>query len=135
MEELETVERHGFFARIFGRHREDEYEEVEVDGRAPSGSHMRLQPTHYTVKIRRQVVAFDDAVAAADGLKRGEQQVLNLTSAEPALRERIKDFLAGVNYAQEGTWEEVGEHVFILAPRTALVETVPATPRMSAAHN
>ena len=82
-----------------------------------------------------QVVAFDDAVASADGLKRGEQQILNLSSADPALRERIKDFLAGVNYAQEGTWEEVGENVFVLAPRTALVESAPASPRMASAHN
>jgi cell division inhibitor SepF len=136
MEELQTAERQGFFARIFGKRGEDEYEEYETtDGREVPGSYLRVHTTQYTVRIRRQVVAFEDAVAAADGLKRGEQQILNLTSADPSLRERIKDFLAGVNYAQEGTWEEVGEHVFVLAPRFALVEAAPPTPRMTAAQN
>ena len=134
MEELQIAEKQGFFARLLGRHREDEYDEFDID--APKGSYLKVHGTaQYTVRIRRQVVAFDDAVASADGLKRGEQQILNLSSADPALRERIKDFLAGVNYAQEGTWEEVGENVFVLAPRTALVESAPATPRMAAAHN
>lgn len=133
MEELDTVERKtGFFARILGGRSRDEYDDFDE----PTGSELRLHSSHtYTVRIRRQVVAFDDAVAAADGLKRGEQQILNLTSADPGLRERIKDFLAGVNYAQEGTWEEVGEHVFLLAPRNAMVESSPGTPRMAAAHN
>lgn len=133
MEELQTVEKQGFFARLLRRHREEEYDDYEVD--APRGAYPKPPNAQYIVRIRRQVVAFEDAVAAADGLKRGEQQILNLTSADPGLRERIKDFLAGVNYAQEGAFEEVGEHVFVLAPRTALVETTPATPRMAASHN
>jgi cell division inhibitor SepF len=135
MEELETMEKQGFFARIFGRRRDDEYEDFE-DVPEKTGPYLRVHSTsQYTVRIRRQVIAFDDAVAAADGIKRGEQQILNLTSADPSLRERIKDFLAGVNYAQEGTWEEVGEHVFLLAPRQAHVESAPPSPRMAAAGN
>ena len=136
MEELETTEKQGFFARLFGRHRDDEYDDYEDDATRPAPNHLKVHTSHlYTVRIRRQVMAFEDAVSAADGLKRGEQQIVNLTAADPALRERIKDFLAGVNYAQEGTWEEVGEHVFVLCPRTAHVESAPATPRMTAAHN
>jgi len=137
MEELETTEKQGFFARLFGRHRDEEYEDYEFEEPTRSSSgHLKLHTSHqYTVRIRRQVMAFEDAVSAADGLKRGEQQILNLSAADPALRERIKDFLAGVNYAQEGTWEEVGEHVFVLCPRTAHVESAPASARMTAAHN
>ncbi|MCH8274706.1 MAG: cell division protein SepF [Armatimonadetes bacterium] len=137
MDELHEVERPGFFARLFGRRHPDEYDEFdEMDDHPDQGAKLRVFTTHtYHVTVRRQVVTFADGVASADGLKRGEQQILNLCSADTTLREKIKDFLAGVNYAQEGTWEELGEHVYLLAPKNAIVETAPATPRMSAATN
>ena len=137
MEELNLADRPGFFERLFGRHRFSEYDEFEeIDQDYDSAGHLRADASPlYTVRIRRQVVAFDDAVSAADGLKRGDQQILNLSSADPSLRERIKDFLAGVNYAHDGTWEEIGENVYLLAPNSALVETAPPSPRISAIHN
>lgn len=139
MEELmESQEKAGFFSRftnIFTKDREEEmYEEEDV---APtSAPRLHLRPaTRYHITVRRQVTSFQDAVAAADGLKRGEQQILNLTSADAAAREKIKDFMAGVNYAQEGYWEELGDNVYLLAPNHACVECAPATPRMQAARN
>lgn len=135
MEELELHEKPGFFTRLANtwsrrdQEEEEPYEAGTHEGR-PRFSHHR-----YQVTVRRQIVSFQDAVAAADGLKRGEQQILNLTMADHALREKIKDFMCGVNYAQEGSWEEVGEHVYLLAPPTALVEVAPASPRMAAARN
>jgi cell division inhibitor SepF len=115
----------GFWSRLFGggadvlEEEEDRVEESPVRARAP----------YYTCTVRRHVITFDDAVAAADGLKKGEMQILNLTSADPVLREKIKDFLSGVNYAQEGTWEEVGEHIYLLAPQGTYVETsAPGVP-------
>ena len=134
MEELKEVDRPGFFARLFGR---DRFEEDELDEVVPQHPSMPrpLSGRTYHITVRRQVVAFADAVAAADGLKRGEQQILNLCSADTSLREKIKDFLAGVNYAQEGTWEELGEHVYLLAPSSAIVDAAPPTPRMNAHSN
>ncbi|MGE0000863.1 MAG: cell division protein SepF [Fimbriimonadaceae bacterium] len=88
---------------------------------------LKLHTAHrYSVTVRRQVRSFQDAVAAADGLKRGEQQILNLTMAPPETRERIKNFMAGVNYTAEGSWEELGDDIFMLAPSTALVEVAAA---------
>jgi cell division inhibitor SepF len=116
-------ERPGILERLFGR-RDLEFEETkEVEQDAPV-----RRAAVYTCTVRRHVIAFDDALAAADGLKRGEMQVLNLTSADPTLREKIKDFLSGVNYAQEGTWEEVGEHIYLLAPEGTHVECSPPSP-------
>lgn len=132
MEELVEARRPGLFTSlrnlIGGRATEDAEDELET-----ATGHARGAIYHITV--RRQVVTFADAVAAADGLKRGEQQILNLCSADGQLREKIKDFLAGVNYAQEGSWEELGEHIYLLAPSNARVETAPATPRIVASHN
>jgi cell division inhibitor SepF len=134
MEELETNEKRSLLSRLFSRHNEDPFEDYEPEVEAETGSdYLRVHhTTQYMVRIRRQVVSFEEALAAADGLKRGEQQILNIASAEPTLREKIKDLLSGVNYSQEGTWEEVGQHVYILAPGSALVESVPATPRIAA---
>lgn len=130
MEELEVAQRPGLFEKLFDRFRSHEIDEEEAEA-VVSANPGRI----YHITVRRQVVTFADAVAAADGLKRSEQQILNLCSADSQLREKIKDFLAGVNYAQEGTWEELGEHVYLLAPSNARVETAPATPRIAANQN
>lgn len=124
MDELRIApEKPGLLERLFGR-RDVEFEETEEVEQSASARRAAV----YTCTVRRHVIAFEDALAAADGLKRGEMQVLNLTSADPTLREKIKDFLSGVNYAQEGTWEEVGEHIYLLAPLGTHVECSPPSP-------
>ena len=74
-------------------------------------------------------------MAAANGLKRGEQQILNLSGTDAVTRQKIVDFMCGVNYAQEGTWEEVGDGVYLIVPSNAYVEVAPPTPRMNAMRN
>ena len=138
MEELELQDKPGLFSRIgnkFVRDREQDEEET-APSHKPERPGMNLQKAaRYTVTVRRQIVAFEDAMAAAEGLKRGEQQILNLSSTEASVRQKIVDFMCGVNYAQEGTWEEVGENVYLIVPSFAYVEVAPATPRMAAARN
>lgn len=134
----EIVERPGFFSRMSDKvssilHREEYEDDFEATTNKPS---LKLQAAHrYHVTIRRQIVSFQDAVSAADGLKRGEQQILNISMAAPELREKIKDFMCGVNYTAEGTWEELGENVYLLAPASASVEVAPASQRMVSARN
>ena len=130
----ETIAKPGLFSRLAGLvSRTEEYDD---DYDVPTTSPLRVHAAHrYSVTVRRQVVSFQDAVAAADGLKRGEQQILNLSTATSELREKIKDFMCGVNYAAEGTWEELGEGVFLLAPASAFVEVAPASPRMQSEKN
>lgn len=133
-------ERPGIFGRIFGRFTQTEIIEVEEEeemrmpekSAAPAG--MR-RDYRYTVTVRRQITSFDDAVAAAHGLKRGEQQIVNLSATEPVLRQKIVDFLSGVNFAHEGTWEEIGESIYLVVPQNAYVEVAPATPRSNAIRN
>ena len=134
MEELALQDKPGLFTRIAGMFTREEFED-EVDT-YQSSKPLTIRSAHrYTVTVRRQVVSFDDAMAAADGLKKGEQQILNLSSTEPALRQKIVDFMSGVNFAQEGTWEEVGDDVYLIVPANAYVEVAPATPRMNAMRN
>ncbi len=65
----------------------------------------------------------EDARRAADGLKAGNQQLVNFQYADPRLRERVVDFLMGVVYALEGTVERVHEQVFLFAPANVQVDT------------
>ncbi len=134
MEELELQEKPGILSRIsgmFGRSMESEEDSVAA---RPGGTEMRPQ-YRYTVTIRRQITSFDDAMAAANGLKRGEQQILNLSGTDSVTRQKIVDFMCGVNYAQEGTWEEIGESIFLIVPPMAYVEVAPPSPRMTSTRN
>jgi len=117
--------------RMFTRERvSDEAEQVASPREITLKANYR-----YTVTVRRQISSFDDAMAAAMGLKRGEQQILNLSMTDPMVRQKVVDFMCGVNFAQEGTWEEVGEHIYLVVPANAYVEVAPATPRIQAARN
>jgi cell division inhibitor SepF len=125
----------GKIANLFARTEEvDDFEPEVMENAVIHSTPMR--PNHrYTVTIRREMMNFEDAMAAANGLKHGEQQILNLTLLTPEVKEKVLNFLYGVNYVQEGTWEEVGTDVYLVAPKQALVEVAPATPRMNALKN
>lgn len=141
MEELAIEDRPGLVSKILGffTRTEEEVEEspVTVTNKAGKAAQIQnLRPEYrVTITVRRQITSFDDAMAAANGLKRGEQQILNLTATDPVTRQKIVDFMCGVNFAEEGTWEEVGEHVYLIAPSTSYVEVAPPTPRMNALRN
>lgn len=139
MEEIVLQEKPGLFSRLAGmltRREEDEFEDEADMPTTPEHKAYTLKAAaRYTVTVRRQIVSFEDAMSAANGLKCGEQQILNLASTEPALRQKIVDFMCGVNYAQEGTWEEIGENIFLVVPANAYIEVAPATPRMNASRN
>lgn len=135
MIEQDVQDRPGFFSRMKNMFvREDELEEeTTVES---TGKEFTLRSAYrYTVTVRRQITCFEDAMAAAQGLKRGEQQILNLSATEPSLRQKIVDFMSGVNFAQEGTWEEIGDNIYLIVPSSAYVEVAPATPRMAAMKN
>jgi len=131
MEELELQDRPGFMSRIAGMFSGRSEESVEVEGPArPTRQHYA-----YHVTVRKDIVTLEDARMAANGIMRGEQQIVNLSHTESGLRQRIVDFLSGVNFALEGNWEEVGDHIYLIAPPIANVETAPATPTSNSYRN
>ncbi len=107
-------------------------EEPEEDEAHPSVStpaaHKQAQPLRLQmarggrVAVRLNAQVFEDAKVAADGLKGGEQQVVNLEKATPQMAERIIDFLNGVCYALDGTVERVGERVYMFVPANIAVD-------------
>lgn len=105
-------------------------EEPETVPTPRTDSSIRYRRFHaYHIAIRREVHSFEDARVAADGLKEGIQQILNLASAPQGVRERIIDFLNGVVYAIEGSVEKVSEHVFVYAPPHAIIDAPSTVPR------
>lgn len=132
MEEIELQDKPGFFSRIasvFTRTDDDDFEVSEEEGKTQT--YALRSSYRYHVTVRREILSFDDAYAAANGLKRGEQQILNLTLTEPSLRQKIVDFMSGVSFAQDANWEEIGEHIYLVCPGSAFVEVAAGMPKAS----
>jgi FtsZ-interacting cell division protein YlmF len=79
-------------------------------------------PRHVHVSVRRAIHSFEDARRAADGLKDGQQQIVNLEQTPADMTERITDFLNGATYALEGSVEKIGDQVFLFTPSTVTIE-------------
>jgi cell division inhibitor SepF len=91
--------------------------------RPGTSSSLRLEQSRRThVVIRRAVQTFDDARRAADGLKSGQQQIVNLEQTSPQMSERIVDFLNGATYALDGSVEKIGEQVYLFTPSSVVVD-------------
>src|SRR5438105_2629999 len=96
----EPVIHKGFWARmrerVFGPDDSEPSSESPVtDSRERKVAALRLETSRATrVAIRLNATAFEHAQIAADGLKAGQQQIINIERAEPRMAERIIDFLS-----------------------------------------
>ena len=92
---------------------------------------MRIDQARQTrITVRRaRCRRLTDARRAADGLKDGQQQIVNLEQTPADMSERIIDFLNGATYALEGSVEKIGEQVYLFTPATVTIdiEDKPAT--------
>ncbi len=148
----------GLWSRITKpfRGHDDDYEEEEdmaaenqtqpipASARASGGSYnplkrgttLRIDQARQTrITVRRSVQTFDDARRAADGLKDGQQQIVNLEQTPADMAERITDFLNGATYALDGSVEKIGEQVYLFTPSSVVIdiEDKPATTGVRAA--
>lgn len=103
---------------------EEEYEEEEEreQGGKRQPVTLRLHSPRVSHVAVRQPRSFEDARIAADGLKDGRQQIINLEKSNPAMSERIIDFLSGVTYALNGFVEKVGDNVYLFAPSNVVID-------------
>ena len=121
MEELELQEKPGPFRRLLDIFSSKDEEEMPAER---SDRHYQPRASfRCVVNVRRQVMEFEEAYAAAAGFKRGEQQIINLAGTDPALRQQIKDFISGVAFAQDGAIEEIGENIYLMAPSDVCVDS------------
>ncbi len=94
------------------------------------GTTLRMDQARQThITVRRAIQTFDDARRAADGLKDGQQQIVNLEQTSNDMSERIIDFLNGATYALDGSVEKIGEQVYLFTPSSVIIdiEDKPAT--------
>jgi cell division inhibitor SepF len=104
-----------------GYEAEDDHAMPTVDARRRAS--IRLETSRgVRVAVRLNASVFNDARIAADGLKSGQQQIVNLEKATPQMQERIIDFLNGVTYAMDGSVEKIGEKVYLFAPANFQIE-------------
>lgn len=109
--------------RVFGMEEADELEEEALRPEARRRAAIRLEHSRSVrVAVRLNATVFNDAKIAADGLKNGQQQIVNLEKAASPMAERILDFLSGVTYALDGSVERIGEKVYLFAPANVLIE-------------
>jgi cell division inhibitor SepF len=123
----EEIKRRGIWTRIkegFGiSELDEEFEESDAAAdqtRRPVT--LRLQSARVSHVSVRQASSFEDARLAADGLKDGRQQIINLEKTPEAMSERIIDFLNGVTYALNGFVEKVGDRVYLFAPSNIVID-------------
>ena len=62
------------------------------------------------------IASFGDVQKAADRLKSGEPQIVNLEKTPPEVAERLIDFLNGVTYALDGYVEKISEGAYLFTP-------------------
>jgi cell division inhibitor SepF len=110
--------------RVFGLDEmpDDEHEELPAHESRRRNSIRIDSARGVKVAVRLNASVFNDARIAADGLKGGQQQIVNLERATPQMSERIIDFLNGVTYALDGSVEKIGERVYLFAPANVQVE-------------
>lgn len=65
-----------------------------------------------------------DSKTIIDFIKRKEPAIINLDKADPAVSQRILDFVSGAVYALNGTVHRVSGNIFLLSPKGVEV-TVP----------
>lgn len=61
-------------------------------------------------------VDYDEAVELCNNLKNRKIVVINMTSLESKIAQRLLDFMAGASYALGGSLEEIEKGVYIISP-------------------
>lgn len=112
---------------------EDELEDVIDD---PGGRRrpvtLRIHPSRiHHVSVWKSIQSLENAQEAADGLKAGNQQIVNLETASPEICGRVIDFLNGVTYALDGYVEKVGDRVYLFTPANFEIDVENSNERIT----
>lgn len=59
---------------------------------------------------------YDEAIEICDNLKNRKILVINMTSLESKIAQRLLDFMAGASYALGGSLEEIEKGVYVISP-------------------
>lgn len=122
----------GFWNRLLGRRdrHDDEEEEVQEDrGNASRRNTFRIASAREGSISVMPVGTFADIQKAADRLKSGEPQIINLERTPPEVSERLIDFLNGVTYALDGYVEKISEGAYLFTPSHIAIHAETSEPK------
>ena len=102
-------------------------------GAAPAASAaarqtFRIASTRESSITVMPVMNFADIQRAADRLKTGEPQIINLEKTPAEVSERLIDFLNGVTYAMDGYVEKISEGAYLFTPSHIAIHAEGAEP-------
>jgi cell division inhibitor SepF len=63
-----------------------------------------------------EIKCFDDVKGVADNLKNRRPVIINLEQADADLAKRVVDFISGAAYALNGSFQKVGNGIFLVVP-------------------
>jgi len=89
---------------------------VQAQHTAPRRDNFRIASARESSIAIMSVSNFADVQKAADRLKAGEPQIVNLEKTTPEIAERLIDFLNGVTYALDGYVEKVADSAYLFTP-------------------
>lgn len=81
---------------------------------------------HTTISAKVKIVKpsdYEDAADICDDVKNRIIVVVNTTSLEPKIAQRLLDFLGGSSYALGGTLEEIDRGVYLISPSNVEVNS------------
>ncbi len=96
-------------------HRQSHYGTASARRTTPSET-LRLANSREGSITVMPVTSFADIQRAADRLKAGEPQIINLEKTPAEVSERLIDFLNGVTYALDGYVEKIAEGAYLFTP-------------------
>ncbi|MBC7326984.1 cell division protein SepF [bacterium] len=119
----EHQEKGGLFAKIknfftVDRFEEEEPQQEEIEEFNPPKSRwsLRLYSRKDVPVYRREVKGFEEVEEPALRLRQGFIVIVNLENASEEARRRSVDFLMGVTFGIRGSFEKVGDKVYLFAP-------------------
>lgn len=101
---------------------DDMFDERQREERHPEPAPRQRRDTFRIASTRESSISvmpvgtFADIQKAADRLKSGEPQIINLEKAPAEVAERLIDFLNGVTYALDGYVEKIAEGAYLFTP-------------------
>jgi len=96
-------------------HRQSHYGTASARRTTPSET-LRIATSREGSITVMPVTSFADIQRAADRLKAGEPQIINLEKTPAEVSERLIDFLNGVTYALDGYVEKIAEGAYLFTP-------------------
>jgi cell division inhibitor SepF len=97
-------------------------------GGGPSRQTFRIASARESSITVMPVMNFGDIQRAADRLKTGEAQIINLEKTPAEVSERLIDFLNGVTYALDGYVEKISDGAYLFTPSHITIHAEGAQP-------